>query len=235
MVANSRSTSARASELVGSSITIARASKASARAISTSWRAPGPSASTRVPGERSPRPSSASAAATRGRMRARCRSPSACCSRPSITLSRIERCGASVSSWWMVATPSASASAGPRGANGLPPPRACPHRARSRPRARCSRVLLPAPFSPRSACTSPARTSRSTPASAVTPPNRLTTPRSARSGAPGGRSLISASVRRRGGAPRRSRSGRGSRASRPRSRCRCAFRPACRRARRLPP
>ena len=98
ITAKSASVSSEESELVGSSMTRMRASRARARAISTSWREPGPSSATRVSG-RSPGSRMPSAWRTRGRVSVLRTTPQRVSSHPSRMFCSTVRSRARFSSW----------------------------------------------------------------------------------------------------------------------------------------
>lgn len=175
-------TSSGSSTAEGSSMTISRASRASARAMLTTCC---PAAESRPSSRRGgisgcPRRAS-SARVTRSASRGRV-NPNRDGSWPSTTFSATDRPGTRSSSWWIVAIPARSAACGEANVVGLPSHTTSPSSGRCAPASTLISVDFPAPFCPSRQCTSPASTSRSTPSRARTPGNCLTMPRIASSG-----------------------------------------------------
>ena len=151
-----------------------RASAARARAISTSWRAPGPRSPTSARGDTSrPTARSRSRACASSRLRSsrKPRRGRRARKRFSATL----RLGRRFSSWWMYATPRAMASAGPRGRNAAPARRTSPASGKTTPPSTFMSVDLPAPFSPTIPSTRPTGRERQTPFRTGIPENALET------------------------------------------------------------
>src|SRR5450432_108522 len=111
--------------------------------------------------------------------------------RPSNMFSSAVMLPTSEKCWCTMATPEASACAGPTGRKRCPPRRRCPASGLCTPNTMLHSVLLPAPFSPNRQCTSPAFTSSVTSSSAGLPPNCLEIPSMASTVA-GGAGLSSA-------------------------------------------
>ncbi len=183
MVRNRTCTSLAESGAVGSSMTITRARRDRARAISTSCCAPIPRLRTGRCGGRSRPTRASSARAFRSRIARRTKPsrPRGRC--PRNTLSAIERSGTKLSSWWITTTPASSASRGRRGANGAPSSTISPSSGRQTPASTFISVLLPAPFSPTRPSTSPRWSVMPTRSSASTPGKRFEIARISRSGA----------------------------------------------------
>ena len=96
-------------------------------------------------------------------------------SRPMKMLSRTDRLGARLSSWWMMEMPRSRASVDEAKVTGEPSSAISPDEGWMTPERTFIRVLLPAPFSPKSVVTWPALTSKLTPLSAWTAPKDLAT------------------------------------------------------------
>ena len=155
MVANRILCSAAVRVAVGSSITITRACRDRARAISTSCCCAMPSCRTRVCGATVSPTRASSSFASRFSAARRIR-PSRSRGRwPRKMFSATERSGTRLSSWWMTMMPASSESRGRFGRNGWPPRRISPRSAGNTPARIFISVDLPAPFSPTMPSTSP--------------------------------------------------------------------------------
>src|SRR5690606_15199008 len=106
-------------------------------------------------------------------------------SAPSARFSATVMSGTVLSSWWMIAIPSAAASTGEEMVTGSPSMRIVPESGVWTPASTFISVDLPAPFSPMRAWTSPRRRSKSTPRRAGAPPKDLVMPSIATSDAMG--------------------------------------------------
>ncbi|MDT4834798.1 hypothetical protein FQZ97_684480 [compost metagenome] len=169
---NSASTSVAESADVGSSMIRMRLLTDRARAISTICCCPRRRSSTKVSGSIA---SSSSAISARVRLASSAKSTPVAPrnSRPMKTLSRTERFGARLSSWWMIEMPRSRASAADARTTGTPSSTMSPDVGVTTPERIFISVDLPAPFSPNSVVTCPRWMSKFTPLSACTLPYDL--------------------------------------------------------------
>ena len=172
--AKSASTSLPVSAAVGSSKMRMRAFMDSALAISTSCCLATPSSPTGMSRSTS-KPIRCSAAWACALRCLRLTNPKRRGVRPSMMFSATDMVGTRLSSWWMVAIPSASEALVSGIFTSVPSTRMRPESGSCTPAIILMRVDLPAPFSPNKACTWPRRTVRSTPLMTSTGPKDLVT------------------------------------------------------------